>query len=422
MNEKCVDIMKINVDRSGGKLGVVSEIHDLMFASLSQGASTLDELIDRSATELLVAINELASGGRPHTFRLLEWTQKVYAASTASLLFGKHNPIAREPSLAIDFWTWDRNLGSLLFLPLPRITTPEVYEARERLVAGFRDYVSAKRYDGVDGAAEIIRKRIETVQRHGFDVDGIAREEMSFLFAAITNTAITSFWLVLRICSDPHLLQVIRDEITAISQKADSIRREAIVLNVDRLTNECPLLLSTYRETLRTISDISSNRLVTEDTMLCSKDGHTYRLRKGSLLQISGGAMHSNPALWSSNPDDFEPRRFLQDKSAQNKTAFRAFGGGSTLCPGRHLAAAEVLLWTAAIVQGFDVSFEGAKGTAFKIPSKCGDRLPVHVCEPAEDVIATMRPRVQSINFSRGQKRPRIISKPGEELLGGLQD
>ena len=64
-----------------------------------------------------------------------------------------------------------------------------------------------------------------------------------------------------------------------------------------------------------------------------------YFLRKDSVLQIAGGAMHRDPDIWGSNVDHFDPYRFLEmDRKSKEKihpAAYRAFGGGATLCPGK---------------------------------------------------------------------------------------
>ena len=61
------------------------------------------------------------------------------------------------------------------------------------------------------------------------------------------------------------------------------------------------------------ISDVLSSRVVTTDTMLQDK----YFLRKGSILQISGGVMHSDAKIWGDDVDEFDPERFLNAPNGQ---------------------------------------------------------------------------------------------------------
>jgi cytochrome P450 len=68
--------------------------------------------------------------------------------------------------------------------------------------------------------------------------------------------------------------------------------------------------------------------------------------------------------------------------------AFRGFGGGKTLCPGRHFATNEILLFTALIVHGFDIT--PLEGDEIQVPQKNDRVLPVHILEPP----VSCRPKV----------------------------
>ncbi|KUI57390.1 Cytochrome P450 71A12 [Cytospora mali] len=57
-------------------------------------------------------------------------------------------------------------------------------------------------------------------------------------------------------------------------------------------------------------------------------------------------------SLWGFNVAEFNPYRFLPEEK-QNRlrdVCFRAFGGGKTLCPGRHFATNEILAVVAVFV------------------------------------------------------------------------
>ncbi|ROV93123.1 hypothetical protein VSDG_07346 [Cytospora chrysosperma] len=55
------------------------------------------------------------------------------------------------------------------------------------------------------------------------------------------------------------------------------------------------------------------------------------------------------------NVDQFDPRRFLNDKSLLRSTSWRSFGGASTHCPGRFLARREVYMFVAIVLFRFDI-------------------------------------------------------------------
>lgn len=101
----------------------------------------------------------------------------------------------------------------------------------------------------------------------------------------------------------------------------------------------------------------SSTRQVLSDTWLQDR----YLLKRGAIVQIPSLVIHSDPSVWGPSVQDFDPRRFLKrdlasDRTKQHPGAFRAFGGGTTLCPGRHFASAEILAVAAIFALRYDLT------------------------------------------------------------------
>jgi len=166
------------------------------------------------------------------------------------------------------------------------------------------------------------------------------------------------------------------------------------------LTNQ-PKLKSIYLEALRWATASPSPRIVRED---CELGG--YKLKAASMLIVSSRSMQMDNATWAipghpeSDPSLFWPERFLDgdkeseeegaDEAAeaeenyvtdpmsgenrqskktnaepisgpksketqQRMLALRPFGGGTTLCPGRHFATNEVLGGLAALLLKLEV-------------------------------------------------------------------
>jgi cytochrome P450 len=402
-----VNRMRINVDRSEGNWGILPNLHDANNSNLGLG-ELLDDLTSRMLSELISRLNKAAEsfGTQGQEVNLLEWTQNIFTPATACGFYGPNNPLAMDKSLETDFWTFDHGLQYLLIGILPKETAQGPYYARERLVAAFKTYLNAKN----DAQASIVvKKRLEILSKHSFTLDSTARAELTFLFAGIINTTVASFWLVLRLFANPQLLSSIRTEIYAahgINPAATvASPHQDVTLRIATIKAHCPLLSASFRESMRLASDAPSTRLVTQPTTLLDKaTGTSYDLAAGSIVQIAGAAMHADARIWGVDVDEFNPQRFLpppapsssgssagaaattRDKSAAvpstNPAAYRAYGGGSTLCPGRHLAGSEVLAWTAAVVMALDV----VGGETLKVPEKEDGRLPVHLCEPKTDV------------------------------------
>jgi cytochrome P450 len=142
-------------------------------------------------------------------------------------------------------------------------------------------------------------------------------------------------------------------------------------------------------------------RLVKEDMVLNDR----YYLKKGGVVQIAGGTIHANKDIWGEDVNDFNPQRFLGKQRGDgintHPAAFRGFGGGKTLCPGRHFATNEVICFTAIIVRYFDLT--AADGGKIRVPEKNDLVMPVHILEPKTNSMVKIKARPEEEELSRLQ-------------------
>jgi cytochrome P450 len=278
----------------------------------------------------------------------------------------------------------------LLINIMPSITAREAYAGRERLVAALADYLEADKYKT---GSKIVQERVTLALQHGWTLRATARSELSFLFAGIVNTTTSTFWILLQLFADPELLRAVRGEIAAVlTNDGDG---DATTLAIEDLKNKCPVLGAVYRECLRLNSDNNSVRVVKESTLLADR----WFLAKGAVVQIAGGVIHADAAIWGPDVDTFDPKRFLGQQAGDigkerqvHPAAFRAFGGGKTLCPGRHFAMNEILSFVALVVLQLDITGFGVGGK-IEVPRKNDAVLPVHILEPVQPVFVSIRPR-----------------------------
>jgi cytochrome P450 len=98
------------------------------------------------------------------------------------------------------------------------------------------------------------------------------------------------------------------------------------------------------------------------------------------MVMIPHRTNHQDPKKYGERTDEFVPDRFLNDflksgssngpaangasveKTAPSIKSMRAFGGGDTLCPGRHFSANEALAFIATALRRLDIQLvEGQK-------------------------------------------------------------
>lgn len=273
------------------------------------------------------------------------------------------------------------NFTLLLVHVLPWLTARKAYKARQRLFDALSRYFAS---NWRDDASELIKGRYDALQKASIPIDVIARYEMGNSLAIMINTAPAIFWVLNYIYLDSELLEELRTEIAAsvLITTDEQARTKTRHIDLKRLQEECKLLMSTYQEVLRLETDNVSSRWVVQDTMINDQ----YLLRKDSVVHIPGAVIHQDPAIWGPDAKKFNPGRFLKGAEKHHPGAYRVFGGGATLCPGRTFATAELISFVAMFIMRFDlipVNFGWRKLLAAKsnlvdgIPSPTAD---IDVC------------------------------------------
>lgn len=237
---------------------------------------------------------------------------------------------------------------------LPSILARDSFHAREFIAKRFVRYFQNKSHE--EGST-LIRARYEHSVDHKIPLEDIAKFETAGAIAILTNTSPACFWLIYHLFSDQTALEDCRQEVRRILSESTSASKDGRVtktytLDMSRVKTACPLMLSSLQEVLRLHSVGVSTRLVMEDHMLDDR----FLLKKGATVMIPAPVQHKNVSVWGQDAQSFNHRRFLPKERRHNPTAFRGFGGGTTLCPGRHFASMEILAFAALLILRFDMT------------------------------------------------------------------
>lgn len=178
----------------------------------------------------------------------------------------------------------------------------------------------------------------------------MAATEIGQLVASLINSVGSAFWMIYHIFSDSVVLDECRKEVEKLVQQDDD---SVFTIDLAKVKSSCPILLSTWQETLRYMHIGITARVVMEDTMLDNK----YLLKRGATVMAVTPVQHSDASIWGPTVGKFDHRRFLRvpGKRRTNPAAFRSFGGGTVLCPGRHFVSTEVLSFAAMLLLRFEL-------------------------------------------------------------------
>jgi cytochrome P450 len=174
----------------------------------------------------------------------------------------------------------------------------------------------------------------------------------------------------MEIVRDPALFQAVRSEVldTLVTDPATGTRS----FDIQKLL-ALPLLQSIYIEAMRMHVSANITRQVTRPISL-----EGYHLAKGSLLQAPTGIAHYDETVWGKEghpATEFWAERnikYVEKVDADGQTMwtkefsmagrpsdFFPYGGGVSMCPGRHFAKQEIMLTLAMLVSRFDVEVVG---------------------------------------------------------------
>ncbi|KAK8080329.1 cytochrome P450 [Apiospora hydei] len=343
----------------------------------------LDMTSRRFVETLSAQLDPMRAQGCPVKVGLYGMLRKLMEISGTEAIWGRQNPY-RDSAIA-DAWRTFEN-GFLFFSMFPFATTlfPKFIQARELVAAAMMEYV---RNRGFETASGLVRKRFEHHSKlFGLGTEDIARGEIGNTFAVLGNTAPCAWWVIFHLVSDARVLSEVREELLAAVHEDES----GCHLDIASLRERCPVLLSTFQETLRYRAVNPGPRVILEDVAL----NNGILLKKGSMLMIPATVHHTDTTAWGEDAGRFDHLRFSRTPTAMgqnkfNRVAFRAFGGGHVLCPGRHLASNEIMALAALIILQFDVVPDGESGPSLRLRTHPQLDSPI----PDKDIQVELRPR-----------------------------
>lgn len=191
----------------------------------------------------------------------------------------------------------------------------------------------------------------------------------------------------------PELLRALREE-TAPAFAGNEL------IDVPFLYDSCPLLDNVWHESLRLCSNAASVRFIKQDTVIGGK-----LMRQGNRIMIPYRLLHFDERVYGPDPQDFHPQRFAatpktgndrgQGKDRKRGPSWRPFGGGQSLCTGRHIAKRSTLIFMAVLLRRFDV--ELADDSSLPEGDLGRPVLGISGVKDEQDFLIRLRPRTESI-------------------------
>lgn len=222
----------------------------------------------------------------------------------------------------------------------------------------------------------------------GFPLELFSKLVSGSAVAVLGNTIPTAFWFLVHLYSDGKVFEACREEVLAQvvhtkSEDGSPVRS----VDITAIKTACPLLNSAFKEVLRKEAIGTGVRGVEEDHVLDGK----YLLRKGGLIMIPLAAQHLDRDRWGADAEEYCYDRFAdKTRPRVGNNSFRSFGGGTTLCPGRHFVTTELLAFATMLLLRFDIVPTNGK---WVVPTSLNAELTTTVPPPDFDVDVEIRKR-----------------------------
>ncbi|XP_076457274.1 uncharacterized protein LOC143291308 isoform X2 [Babylonia areolata] len=166
---------------------------------------------------------------------------------------------------------------------------------------------------------------------------------MTFMIAGHETSASSLCWILLTLATRPDVQAKARQEVMSHLPPSG---QPITLKDLDQM----PYVNCVVKEVMRLYPPVPTvMRIARRDMMMCG-----YQIPQGTVITLSIGALHRNPAYWE-NPDEFHPERFL-DESSVPFYAYQPFISGPHMCLGYRFAMLELRLFVAVLLSKFEFS------------------------------------------------------------------
>ncbi|KAG8834044.1 hypothetical protein FRC17_009682 [Serendipita sp. 399] len=208
----------------------------------------------------------------------------------------------------------------------------------------------AKGFRRDSSALPFITDRMDQMADRDISAHDQAAATFTIWQALQANAIPTAFWIVYGLLYHPE------DRIKLEKEVSPAFDESNRLVNLDHLVRNSPFLNSVYWESLRYSAGSASVRKLTEDVII---GGRT--LYKDSMMMLPTRPPHFRPEVFGDDCNEWVADRFVRDGTAGKKNpgvrAVVPFGGGYTMCPGRHFATNEIFSFVTTLFRNFDITF-----------------------------------------------------------------
>ncbi|KAF3922701.1 hypothetical protein ABW21_db0204983 [Orbilia brochopaga] len=357
------------VDQTGleGKIDWCKLVHAMYLRELNPKTPGLDNMTRIFVRELNKELEKhMPKGPEFIEIDLFAWVKKIMFPSSGRALYGTKFRWTDE--LAKNFWHWDSAFLQL-FQMYPDFMIPGVRTARQFVmdelirwrmeVKDLGDKIPDDVIWEENFGTKLVRDRVKLTEEvlPEDEHQAHASIHLSLLWGLEANALPTASWAIAFVLTTPGVLERLREELVTCVE-APAPGSSWPTFDVEKL-GKLTFLGAFWQEVLRMATSSLSPRMVLEDTEISG-----YMFKKGGMIQGLNPVSQLEEEYWGKDVAVFNPDRWLpypgEDATAAAKrireyqAKLRPFGGGVSICPGRHFAGQEILATVAVLSVGLE--------------------------------------------------------------------
>ncbi|MBV8131058.1 MAG: cytochrome P450 [Alphaproteobacteria bacterium] len=271
---------------------------------------------------------------------------EIAGTSMFSLAMDRYRPELRD---LITRYTAGLGRPSLLDFLLPlAIPSPRDLlrrRVRRQWVALFGRIIAERRVKASQAAPRDLFDLLSTARDPEtgapFSPEGLVDQVATLIAAGHETTGVALFWSLWLVAAAPAVQELLAAEV------------ESLDLGPDTASEILPRLVHTravVQETLR----LYPPAFIIVRQARADDDAGGVRVPAGGMVFISPWVLHRHRRLWS-QPEVFDPARFLPGASPPNRFAYLPFGVGPRVCIGAQFALTEATLVLATMIKAFEI-------------------------------------------------------------------
>jgi len=289
---------------------------------------------------------------------------------------------SQSPSVLLeDFKAFDYAFPLLAAGVPPRLLRAGV-AGRERLSSHMLQLQSDE-----NSLSPLVRSRLAHFRARGLSEREAATLNGNLIWPLHANSAPAAFWAVAHVVACPEATAALLPELDAFMARHPGFP-SGVVLSPSLLDKELPIASSCCLEALRLHSSSFGLRVATQSVDLPLSSGATAHIHPGTRVFLASTAHTDDTCFPDAKAFRFD--RFLPVSSGGGGGAAKdvlAFGGGVSMCPGRHLAMVELRLVLLVMLHRWEVKMSDP------LPPQNEQRAGLGVLPPIGDVTARLRLR-----------------------------